>query len=162
MLPLMQYTRFVGIDPGQSGALVILNPAMGIEECLVMPDKLTLRKIAKSLSDAFVTIEDPGCSDQWSAASAMKFGHSVGFLEGLFEKPLMVHPGTWQSQVWMKGSAQKGAKAKSLEIAQMIWPMVDWRLSSKHRVAHDGLVDAALIAYYGLKNKHLKGAHHEI
>lgn len=150
----MTFTRYCGIDPGVTGAIVILNEAGGLEEAIVMPNEADLVKVAKTLRNAFVTIEDPSPNPAWGVASAWGFARHIGYLQGTFPWAVRVRPQAWQKDVWMKElvEGKKCPKEKSHVMAKTIWPLVDWRATARSRNPHDGLVDAALIAYWGLKH----------
>lgn len=65
---------------------------------------------------------------------------------------------TWQKEFWQRPKLPKGAKfdtkAAALGAANLIWPNQSWLPSKRHRVAHDGIVDAALLAEYGRRKAH--------
>jgi len=57
----------------------------------------------------------------------------------------------WQEVYGIVPSTKAGGKTtkqQALPIAQALFPGADFRKSDKSHIAHDGIVDAALIAYY--------------
>lgn len=103
-----------------------------------------------------------------SAQATFSFGHAAGTLQTLLmllDKPLLtVTPPAWQKYVWkpkhivyeassnrgMEARKKKDTKATSLNAAGDIFPGFSFVASKRATKAHDGCVDAALIALYGL------------
>lgn len=103
-----------------------------------------------------------------SAQATFGFGHAAGTLQTLLmllDKPVLtVTPPTWQKYVWkskhivyeastnkgMEAKKKKDTKATSLNAAYDIFPGVSFVVSKRATKEHDGCVDAALIALYGL------------
>lgn len=108
-----------------------------------------------------------------SAAATFGFGEVNGALSAMLQllgttRPskepfdvLYVSPKVWQHKVWdpadikykkdtdKLGRKKKDTKATSLSAAATIFPGVSFK-KGKSRLPHDGIVDAALIAYYAL------------
>jgi len=121
-------------------------------------------------------IEDVHSIFGTSSKSNFQFGRSLGNIEMLpvvFGKPLIkVAPKTWQRVAWqgipvvknpkvVKASKNKDGtlkpertlmktdtKATSLNAARRLFPKESFLDSPQSSVAHDGVVDAALIAYW--------------
>jgi hypothetical protein len=49
-----------------------------------------------------------------------------------------------------KGMAKGNTKVTALKRANALWPEQDWLATKRSKVAHDGIVDAALIAHYAI------------
>lgn len=148
----------LGIDPGLDGGLAALTPdgldlrvmpvvAVGDrrqydERALV--DWLTPYAIRK----ARVYIELVHAMPKQGVTSTFTFGTGFGLLRGIcaglglsYE---LVRPQEWQ------GLLLKGLPRGSEYLAaSRLWPRAEWRASERSSKAHDGLVDAALIAEYG-------------
>lgn len=108
-----------------------------------------------------------------SAAGTFEFGDANGALRTLLQligfmrddaKPfevLLVAPKTWQKKAWIPscivykeesdklGRKKKDTKATSLKSAELLFPGVSF-IPPRCKNVHDGLIDAALIAYYAL------------
>jgi hypothetical protein len=166
-----QKKRYGGIDPGKTGALVVLDdlgqivwhnnvPLIGGKEY----DKRAMVELIPSLV-IHIALEDVHATQMGGKASNFDFGRGKGLWEmalAVLEVPHhMVPPKKWQKEVWTSKKIMKpgkkrptvDTKATSLLTAKMLWPKQDWnnisvktgaRLSS----INDGLVDAALIAEY--------------
>jgi len=93
------------------------------------------------------------CPDHANQSSTMRSmaisaGRILSVLEIAGIKYERVLPRTWQPV--MLGKVKKGeTKAAALARANDIWPGHDWRKTPRCTTAHDGMVDAALIAEYG-------------
>lgn len=108
-----------------------------------------------------------------SAAATFTFGGVSYLLEGLTVAAglsyTMAPPKTWQKVIYSglnqirktpikikkgkrKGQTMKGevdTKAMSLMAAKQLFPKIDFRRTEQCKNAHDGIVDALLIAEYG-------------
>ena len=62
----------------------------------------------------------------------------------------LVQPQKWQRAFWARPKMPKGqkfdTKAAALVAAKRIWPCEEWLASDRCKIAHNGMVDAALIA----------------
>lgn len=146
-----------GIDPGKTGAMVILFP-----DNSVIVNRVPLMKLRSK--------EQPAWSDwwqQWSAAaqdvdrfvveqiaarpgqgvsSMFNFGVSYGFAQAVAVAsgaPMhFVTPATWKAKL----SLLKSDKNASREMARRLMPKINGEVA---RVKDDGVAEAALLAYYG-------------
>ena len=108
-----------------------------------------------------------------SAAGTFEFGDANGALRTLLQlmgylrkaaKPfevLLVQPKAWQKKAWIPscivykdetdklGRKKKDTKATSLKVAELLFPGGSF-VPPRCKNIHDGLIDAALIAYYAL------------
>ena len=105
-----------------------------------------------------------------SAQATFSFGHAVGTLQTIlqlmgepYKTPVLtVTPATWQKYVWkqqhivyekrdtIEGKNKRDTKATSLNAAHSLFPGFSFIPSKRATKEHDGCVDAALIAFYGL------------
>ncbi len=54
----------------------------------------------------------------------------------------------WQDAVLGKRLAKGMTKVAALAAANKLWPTEQWLATSRSKTPHDGIIDAALIAYY--------------
>ena len=95
-------------------------------------------------------IEEPNNSKTASTAYAVAscFHSFRGLLEAKGWEWRRATPQAWQKSVL--GKCRIGeTKIKALIKAKELWPDENWRASSRCKIPHPGLVDAALIAHYG-------------
>ena len=159
-------TIHIGIDNGLTGGIAILHE--GELTLHVMPvsgdgkkkrvDALEFDRILQdyiSHMPHFVTYEKPGGSQSAVAAASMadSFAKMDTVMAMRKYRRDPITPQKWQKMFWSKPKMPKGVKfdtkAAALKVASQLWPDQDWRKNDRCRVAHDGLVDAALIAEYG-------------
>ncbi len=153
----------IGIDNGISGGLVALSPHSKIISCLPMPtlkvrkgNEIDIATVWKWISDIdanrdkfSVIIEEPGGSK--SAKSATSMAGSFHALRALCVlKSLRWHritPQLWQ-RAMLPGCATGDTKPRALSAVRELWPSESFLATERCRCAHEGLVDAALIAEY--------------
>ena len=148
-------TKRIGIDPGSSGALVVLEDAKPVA-WLNMPlikigtnTRVNAAHIADFLAPhkgAPVFIELVHIMPKQGAGSAFTFGHAAGVVQGLVQgagHPLtMVTPQKWKKAAGLIGTEKDVARSTAI----LLWP--EWRaLDAKDKGG--ALADAALIARYG-------------
>lgn len=153
-------TRLVGIDPGASGALVLLEHGDPIEWTL-MPTvrintttRVNASAVSKWLEDSgaeHVYIEQVGAMPGQGVSSMFNFGHSVGTIMGVVGALMIPHtlvaPQSWKSNAGLLGTVKDASRARALQI----WPT--WRDLDK-KSAGQALADAALIGMYGYGKRH--------
>lgn len=160
-----------GIDPGKNGAIVSIDekfnivykatvPLISSSRVIDVPE--FVRRIKISYAD-FVVMEKVGSIYGSSSKSNFTFGRVVGILEGVLyatnTKFIQSSPRTWQKTAWHgitpikePGGKKTNTKATSLLAARRLFPEENFLASSRSKKPHDGLVDAALIAYTAMLN----------
>jgi crossover junction endodeoxyribonuclease RuvC len=138
-------TTYLGVDPGASGALALVDEHGGhVATCRLSE---TLADVAAWLEHrrglhgiAFATLERVGAFPGQGVSSMFKFGQSAGFLEGLLVALripyALVGPSVWQTKMNCRTGGDKNV---SKAAAQRLWPHV----AITHATA-----DALLIAEY--------------
>lgn len=150
-----------GIDPGQSGALAILDPENNRMRLFDMPifEYITTRKrikidpyaIAAFLQQqplALAYVEEVHSSPQMGVSSAFSFGEGKGILLGALAAlgvPLTeVKPMIWKKQ--MRVPADKRA---AVQRASQLFPQLAAYFKGPRGGVIDGRAEAALIALFG-------------
>ena len=147
--------RVIGIDPGASGALVVLEDDVPIEWTLMPTMKVgsatrvngaSVARFVHESKAEHVFIEQVGAMPGQGVASMFNFGHSAGTVLGVVAALMipytMVTPQSWKKAAGLSGTDKDAARARALQL----WP--DWRELDK-KGAGQALADAALIARYG-------------
>lgn len=143
----------LGIDPGQSGGMVLLLTDGSIVDRLAFANK-TEHDIRETfmeyieLADLRAYIETVHSMPGQGVASTFKFGRNFGFLIGMLTAMAipyeLVTPQKWQKAMGIpprSKNASKGDHKRNLKsAAQRLWPRAKWTLA---------ICDAALIAEYG-------------
>lgn len=168
-------TIYVGIDPGANGAITAITDAQTVLFSKVVPkvkgttevDYTALYEMfefinamGEDLEANIVTvIEDVHSIYGSSAKSNFSFGKIVGvkhaFLVALDYDYKLIPPKKWQkrviedSDIVKDAKGKKDTKATALNAATRLFPGVDLRKSKRSTKAHDGIVDALLMAEFG-------------
>jgi crossover junction endodeoxyribonuclease RuvC len=146
--------RIVGIDPGASGAIVLLLDGEPIEwtEMPVMKVGSATRVNPAALADILgtyeptsVLIEQVGAMPGQGVTSMFNFGHSCGTVMGVLGAMgipyTLVTPQAWKKAAGLIGTDKDAARARAIQL----WPK--WRDLDK-KGKGQALADAALIARY--------------
>ncbi len=139
--------RIIGLDPGLSGAAVLLDATTGEVVDKIVFSKVTEHDVADAIrgwmdGDPVRAIQEKVHSmPKQGVASSFKFGDHNGFLRGLVTALRIpyetVTPQKWQGAMKCRTGGNKNI---SKAAAQRRWPNEKWT----HATA-----DAALIAEYG-------------
>ena len=147
--------RILGIDPGATGALVLLENILPIEWTAMPTIKLgtATRVNAAALTDfiascccTHVYVEAVHAMPGQGVTSMFNFGHSCGTVMGVLGAMglphTMITPQSWKKAAGLIGTDKDAARARAIQL----WPM--WRDLDK-KGKGQALADAALIALYG-------------
>lgn len=148
----------IGIDPGCSGALVVLQSAAQPlpVEWIRMPtlkvgqstrvDAAAVARFLQEFDTGHVFIEQVHAMPKQGVSSVYTFGHAAGVVEGVVAAlmlPLtLVTPQTWKKRAGLIGSEKDAARSRAIQL----WPR--WADLAK-KGAGQAFADAALIARYG-------------
>jgi len=158
-----QYDIVVGVDNGLDGGLCALSAHSGaIIDYLVMPcckrqgkrevDVMEFLAWVNALeSRTLLALEEPlkhAKSSEAMRSMSITFGQIYGACraKGVPVEPIQV--GDWQRVILGKRGSFADTKKQALKIASGIWPDETWIPTKRHRTPHDGIVDAALIAWH--------------
>lgn len=146
---------YVGIDPGKTGAIAVIDDGGVLREIHDMP--YAGGEVVPSLVSGIlalegihrVWIEKVGAHPRQGIASTWKFAQGYGTLLGVASSRRLsvrrVTPAKWKRT--MKVTAEKGT---SRRLACELWP--DWA-DQYRRVKDDGRAEACLIAEYGRRQE---------
>ncbi|MGZ3687333.1 MAG: hypothetical protein ACXWPM_06775 [Bdellovibrionota bacterium] len=156
----------LGIDPGASGAFVLLSREGAILEKHVMPvaeggglDLVSLSRLFFWLSDRaiFTYMEKVHAMPHQGVVSMFSFGVSYGTLLGhlaSFRMPFrLVPPQEWQKVVHQDVDSKLPGKLRSAMASKQLFPNEDLRADARKKINHDGIVDALLIAEFGRREQ---------
>jgi crossover junction endodeoxyribonuclease RuvC len=147
--------RTLGIDPGATGAIVLLEDGQPIEWTAMPVLKVgsATRVNAAALTDFIassccehVYVEQVGAMPGQGVTSMFNFGHSCGTVMGVLGAMglphTMVTPQSWKKAAGLIGTDKDAARARAIQL----WPK--WRELDK-KGKGQALADAALIAKHG-------------
>ncbi len=160
---------FIGVDPGKSGAIAIINNSMEID---IKPMPLIKGKGARSEYDLveikncidlekcfgalFVTVEKQQPMPPGSLGGSLanyNRGCASGWtwmLMALGISHQLVHPKTWQKAM-LAGTSGTDTKQRSIIAAQRLFPGQSLKRTERCRKPDDGFSDALLICAYGMR-----------
>lgn len=146
----------IGIDPGASGAIVVMTPKFELIEWATMPTvkvgtqtRVNGAALAAMLQDfdaSHAYLEQVGAMPGQGTASMFSFGHAAGTATGVLAAlqitTTMVTPQAWKKRAGLSGTDKDAARCRAIQL----WP--SWReLDAKGK--GQALADAALIARFG-------------
>jgi len=156
---------YIGIDPGKKGGIFALcengdyeyirTPLIGGK---VMNIKEAMKFILKFKDNGHFALELVSSVKGSSAGSNFSFGRNFGqwegILEALFVKFTEIRPKEWQKISWegvpiikKSGGKENNTKATSKIASQRLFPEEEFLATERSSVAHEGVMDGALIAY---------------
>lgn len=151
----------LGIDPGCTGALVLLAPDGSLMSFLPMPTVKVGKSsrvngaavaafLRKNSSCAHAYLESVHAMPKQGVTSVFTFGHAAGVVEGLLQgigiPYTLVTPQSWKKRAGLIGSDKDAARSRAIQL----WPL--WRdLDLKGK--GQALADAALIARFGVESE---------
>ena len=152
--------RIIGIDPGLSGGIAILDNSKVIElfDMPVMPDgKKNKRQLnsallvklikdnIKNLEDTVMVVEQVNAMPGQGVTSMFNFGQTFGAIKGICAAlglPIfLVRPAKWKKHFELINSSKDASRTKVIEM----YPSISEQLSKKKDVNKS---DAILIARY--------------
>jgi hypothetical protein len=158
----MAATTWIGIDPGLGGGIAVIDALRVVLSTMPVTAGRVDGKEIKKLLNLDAVFNRPQCSVAIEKAQAMpkngavsmfNYGFSTGVVWGVFEswepmRIVMVPPRVWQKEIWSAAGVDGDLdpKGKSLQAAMRLFPHVNFRATERCKKAHDGMVDALLIA----------------
>jgi len=154
----------IGVDNGISGAMVAISAYHGkVIDKILMPtrpsdrsrecDAVAVCEWIENFThtdDIAVALETPGKHSPGTLALCSMWD-CYGVLRGILEanniRHIRIAPQTWQKEMLgkvPKGETKPFARAKAKEL----WVTETWLATPRSKKAHEGLVDAALIAEF--------------
>lgn len=146
----------IGIDPGASGAIVVLDEKHNLIEWELMPtmavgsatrvNAAALAAYLRTFDAPRAFLENVGAMPGQGVTSMFAFGHAAGVAAGVLaalEIPTtLVTPQAWKKRAGLIGTEKDAARTRAIQL----WP--GWRdLDRKGK--GQALADAALIARFG-------------
>jgi crossover junction endodeoxyribonuclease RuvC len=158
----MSGVSILGVDPGLGGGLAIIHPKDGmlLEPMPTIGNELDLQTLNRFIGDhardiRVAYLEKVHAMPKNGSVSMFKFGRVYGALEALLvahKIPVVdVRPQVWMANVHAGISRSLEPKERSRMAFSRIFPEVDARRTMKSKVPDMGLVDAGLIALYGMR-----------
>lgn len=145
----MKPKAYLGIDPGQSGAMALLTDELPqVEDWPGDPNAAAdvLREWLGQYRVELAVLERVNAMPKQGVSSTFKLGQNVGAWQGILAALglpyLMPTPREWQKGL-VKPSDGPDPKARSLAVARRLFPEADLSRKSDH-----GRADALLLAWF--------------
>lgn len=159
----------IGIDPGLSGGIAVLDTGGELISLNTMPTTLHGRRKTVCVNRLWELIDNHDhklstvvieSAQKFSAGTNALTSTWFGFgrITALLELQKIRHeivssPATWQKMFWSRPKLPKGVKfdtkEASISAAKRLFPAHDFIPTKRSKKPSDGLTDAALIAEYG-------------
>lgn len=149
----------IGVDPGKDGGVAALDPAGKIYHLEPMPEDM--RQFADFIDqphwkkNVHVYVEKAQAFQGQGVSSMFKYGDHFGQIQGILIALSIPHtlvpPQTWQKVCFLGTSPKLGPKSRAFEAARRLFPEQSFKVSHRNKCAHDGMVDAILIALFGFR-----------
>lgn len=145
----------IGIDPGASGAIVVLHDSK-IVDFLLMPifkdgkstrvNGAEVANFMRKYPGGHVYLERVHSMPGQGVSSMFTFGHAAGLVQGvvtaLGHPMTLVSPQTWKKRAGLLGTDKDAARSRAIQL------FPSWEVLSK-KGQGQALADATLIAMYG-------------
>lgn len=124
-------TLYIGIDPGCSGAIVVLDERLNYVSHLLMPVVKTGKStrvngaavaafLREFTLEAHAFIEQVGAMPGNGGVSMFTFGHAAGKIEGVIEalgiQYTKVSPQTWKKKAGLVGQDKDAARSRAIQL----------------------------------------------
>lgn len=148
-----------GIDPGLSGGIAIIDdtgkPIFVSPLQLIAGKEVDTRALGDTLDHFSVSctyLERAQAFPKQGVSSAFNYGVTFGVIYGVARSVgavVLVSPAKWHRVMCAGTPTDISTKQRAQIAAERLFPDVDLRATTKARKAHDGMVDALLIAAFG-------------
>ena len=151
--------NILGIDPGLSGGICLLNQATRyVYNLSTMPESIMgflqlLQGERSNISHCYLekaqAMPKQGVSSMFTYGK--HFGELIGVLTALAVPFTLVTPHSWQRSIHAGTDAHLTAKERTLQAAIRLYPDQTFLAGPRCRKVDFGLVDALMIAEYGVR-----------
>lgn len=145
------------VDPGRSGGIALVSPTELLEVKPLpyrhnMLDVFALKAILNSWKFDQIVLEEVSTHFAASCSASFSFGQSFGEVYAMLRLQtvplILVRPKVWQADTMGANPKKTPPKERALKLATHLWPKQDW-LVGRQSKPHDGMVDSAILAYWG-------------
>lgn len=139
---------YIGIDVGKNGGYAVIYPNNIVVEAWDNEGFVEeMHNVALSDELCVACVEHVGAMPKQGVSSMFSFGKSAGFIEGVLRANMipfqLVKPKEWKKEFGLNSD-----KAKSIEVAQRLFPKVNLLATPRCKKPHDGMAEALLMAEY--------------
>lgn len=144
---------YIGIDPGQKGALAIIHQATGHTEKIHLypfsePGYIeALASVLITQEPAMCCLEHVSAMPGQGVTSMFNFGRNFGWIQAVLQVNQIPYE-LVRPQKWKKEFSITSDKNSSIAVCQRIFPGVSLMRTDKCRKPDDGMAEALLMAEY--------------
>lgn len=138
---------YVGIDPGKSGALAIMQENKEIDTFVFNPTVYVEQFQQIKDQPVRACLEKVNAMPGQGVTSMFNFGHNLGFIEGILQA-FSISYQLVPPQKWKKEFSLSSDKSKSIEVCQKLFPEVNLLATERSKKPHDGIAEAVLMMEY--------------
>jgi len=147
---------FIGVDPGQKGALSLINHLGQAIDYVPMPGTVkgiveTIRRFQSTVTEANASLslvtELAQVMPKQGAVSGFTYGRGFGAIEVVAMCSSIPYHEV-RPAIWKKAMKVKADKETSIQECERLFPTVDL-VMPRCRIKHDGVAEALLIAEWG-------------
>lgn len=146
---------YIGIDPGATGAIVVLDPDGRVVRREVMGDAhtfcLLMQDIQETCTIQLLGLEKAQAMGIEGRTSLFNYAAAWGRLDGILTalgiRYVMISPQTWTKKMHA-GTTKAKPKVRSFEAVKRLAPELDLLATPRCSKPHMGIVDAYLIAEF--------------
>lgn len=141
---------YIGIDPGQKGAMALLTDTARFPEIIPYNKEeyiARLRLIFYEEAECICCIESVHALPRQGITSTWNFGVSYGWLLGMLDTLAIpyqpIAPYKWKNEFGLNSD-----KAQSITVCKQLFPGIKLVRTERSRKADDGMAEASLMALY--------------
>lgn len=138
--------EYIGIDPGKSGAMAIIN-GESVELIPFSIDAYIDRLWKVDEKNAICCLEHVNAMPGNGSVGMFHFGENFGFIQGVLSA-LHIPYELIRPQKWKKEFSVTADKNTSIEVCKRLFPQVSLLRTERSRKGDDGLAEALLMALY--------------
>lgn len=141
---------FIGIDPGQSGALAVID-RKGKAYAIPYNEQDYLDEISQIAAEGCevrAIVEHVASMPKQGIASTFKFGANFGWIQGVLAANRIPYE-LVRPQKWKRVFSCTSDKNTSIAVAQRLFPTTSLLATPRCKKPHDGIAEALLMAEYG-------------
>lgn len=140
---------YIGIDPGQKGAMAIIYPDgdIAVHEFSRESYRFFLEDIYQGHECTICCLERVNAMPGQGVTSMFKFGENFGFIQGLLTAYAIPYE-LVTPRIWKKEFQITGDKNTSIEVCKRLFPNVSLRRTDRCKKDSSDFAEALLMAEY--------------
>lgn len=139
---------FIGIDPGKSGALAMIDTKEGFAFAIPFDQRKYINELRNlDPANTVVCLEHVHAMPKQGVTSQFNFGASFGWLQGMLDTIGLPYE-LVQPMKWKREFSVTADKNSAVEVCKRLFPDVSLLPSPRCKKDNDGMAEALLMAEY--------------